>query len=563
MNASLNPSRLWQRLNLRGKVLGVVTLFLFGMVLLIAAGGVALIHQNENMADAIRVASGRAAAATSTETAITDMERAIQALIAAHEPDMIRSGAVESIRSGAAVDESLSELRKAFAGDGNVERLAQLMQEVRPRQLSVIAAARTNDDAKALALAGEIKPVFVEIRSLAQNTVKAGQTALTAEMVTAKERVVRVIMTLGALCLAAVAVGIAVALYASRMVSRPMTEIEGIMRGVSEGDLTRDIDLRHLTRDEIGRTTAAIHETITRLRELLGRISAASCHVSAEAQAVTRSAADAESSAQTLDSSISRIRQQTETLKQASENATGCLQAASASTDAASALAAESARQIIGSVESFKAFHAEMQTTAATTRELSGVAESIRKIAESIRDIAERTNLLALNAAIEAARAGEQGRGFAVVADEIRRLAERTGNSVAEISTLVSNITQSVTVTMGSVEQMLVTADRNIEGLKEAAQQTNASSVEVRSASAAMGEIRSLVESQKAAAVRIAEAAEELSTTSGRNREQSHNLRERSNNLGSASAELDVVVGQFRIDGGRRPGFALIQGAQP
>jgi methyl-accepting chemotaxis protein len=149
------------------------------------------------------------------------------------------------------------------------------------------------------------------------------------------------------------------------------------------------------------------------------------------------------------------------------------------------------------------------------------------------------------------------------VADEIRRLAERTGNSVAEISTLVSNITQSVTVTMGSVEQMLVTADRNIEGLKEAAQQTNASSVEVRSASAAMGEIRSLVESQKAAAVRIAEAAEELSTTSGRNREQSHNLRERSNNLGSASAELDVVVGQFRIDGSPRPGFALIQGAQP
>ncbi|MEN4045714.1 methyl-accepting chemotaxis protein [Sulfurimonas sp. NWX367] len=92
---------------------------------------------------------------------------------------------------------------------------------------------------------------------------------------------------------------------------------------------------------------------------------------------------------------------------------------------------------------------------------LKNDADQVKDVLNVIKEIAEQTNLLALNAAIEAARAGEHGRGFAVVADEVRKLAERTQKSLAEIDISVSTIVQAI----NDVSDKMTINAQNIEAL--------------------------------------------------------------------------------------------------
>ncbi len=153
---------------------------------------------------------------------------------------------------------------------------------------------------------------------------------------------------------------------------------------------------------------------------------------------------------------------------------------------------------------------------------LAGHAQSINTVMGVINDIAEQTNLLALNAAIEAARAGEAGRGFAVVADEVRKLAEKTITSTADVSQAIGAIQLSteqnvkqVEIAVKSIEEATDLANMSGEALQDILQMAEQSAGGVRSIATAAEEQSSTVEEMNGSVDRINTIAHETKNAMG------------------------------------------------
>jgi methyl-accepting chemotaxis protein len=143
-----------------------------------------------------------------------------------------------------------------------------------------------------------------------------------------------------------------------------------------------------------------------------------------------------------------------------------------------SAMQAESALENASHVlnmaaEGSKVVQKTQQGMLTLTEKVGGIAEQVLHLSQQtnqianitnlVSDLANQTNMLAINATVEAVRAGEQGKGFGVVAREIRRLADQSKQSAAEINDLINDIQNAINKTVMVTGEGNTTLDNSLK----------------------------------------------------------------------------------------------------
>ncbi len=229
---------------------------------------------------------------------------------------------------------------------------------------------------------------------------------------------------------AMILLGIALAWYLGRGISRPLGAEPDVLASIAQQVSRGDLEVRFDRNDPVG-VYAALRDMVQELRNLVTRVKLTANDVNEVAQRQDdiseRLFVRIEQQAQELDGVARRINHLADTVQGSAGNAR--------------------AATVLANTVNDKARHGE--TVVGEVMEAMGeITDSSKKATEIIsviEEIAFQTNLLALNASVEAARAGESGRGFAVVANEVRNLAQRSAAAASEIRSLLEDSDHKVT----------------------------------------------------------------------------------------------------------------------
>jgi len=120
-----------------------------------------------------------------------------------------------------------------------------------------------------------------------------------------------------------------------------------------------------------------------------------------------------------------------------------------------------------------------METISGRAGVLDSRAREIYRILALITEISQETHILSLNAAIEASAAGEHGERFSVVAKEVRRLAERSRESVESVRSVLDEFT-------GAIRAVVVASEEGTKASQDVLAQSRSTAEAIEKVSSAL-----------------------------------------------------------------------------
>ncbi|MCH9298234.1 MULTISPECIES: methyl-accepting chemotaxis protein [Pantoea] len=460
-----------------------------------------------------------------TNLSVADEMRAIGQLAASNNGDAQTAAALQEINkhlSGVAVRVKLFGLEHKDE-DRNVlssflTETVGLIAQIKSRLNPADAAAIDKISEQLVTKQADISAMMASVKAGEEATAElaaAGKTltdmsnALFTQQLDATNHDARqAVWLMATIVIGAIIAGILIALFITRQLTRPLSELLHIARQMARGDLST---VMHTSRrDELGELMHAVGEMSDELRRIISGIRSGVTSVSQASAEIASGnndlSARTESQAAALAQTAASMEQLTSTVKQNADNIHHSSRLAQETFDTASR-----GGQLVTSVVS-------------TMNEISASSGKISEITSVINSIAFQTNILALNAAVEAARAGEQGRGFAVVASEVRNLAQRSALAAKEIETLIQDSVARISAgsqlvsqtgnTMGEIVTSVSNVTEILNEISQASEEQNRGIAQVGVAIVEMDNVTqqnaALVEQSSAAASALHDQAQTL-----------------------------------------------------
>ncbi len=273
----------------------------------------------------------------------------------------------------------------------------------------------------------------------------------------------------------------------SKWIKEPIQYLTGIIKAVSDKDLTVAIDAKYDNKKhEIKDIVLSMQELLLSQKELISELG--------------------ESADNLLHTSTQVNTSSTSLSTGASEQASG-LEEISSSIEEMTASIHSNAQNALDSKEISEKSYKDLQLLLNKVDEAVQAMSRIHQEVTSISAIANQTNILALNASIEAAKAGDAGKGFGVVATEVRKLAEQSSVSASHITDITAVGVERINEVMEGIQHLNKETQKSTSLVAEVAAATNEMKIGASQVNAAVQELNAVVQDN-------ASSSEELSATS-------------------------------------------------